>query len=200
MIEFVVVFVKIVTKRPCSLYNNDNLQLSAQGCPCSTKRPKLSLRARPALKPRRVSPPGRKKKSIIFSEATCAAEKNTARPANVRAGRPGRTARAPVQAAKPAVKEYFLTGLQKRQAFASGAHWFTGYGHPAGQCVGDRVHDFLCLFFAAALKDVGGEVEADMDGSSEFGHVTLPLSSDFRRRLTQRTAPDGWYCRLQAIL
>ena len=50
------------------------------------------------------------------------------------------------------------------------------------------------------LMDVGGEVEADMDGSSEFGHVTLPLSSDFRRRPTQQTAPDGWYCRLQVIL
>ena len=71
------------------------------------------------------------------------------------------------------------------------------HGHPVGQCVGDRVHDFLCRIFAAVLKDVGGEVEADVDGSSEFGHVTLPLSSDFRRRPTQLTTPDGWYCRLQ---
>ena len=87
------------------------------------------------------------------------------------------------------------------EAFASGAPLvYRLHGHPAGQCIGDRVNDFLCLFFAATLKDVGGEVEADMDGSSEFGHVTLPLSSDFRRRPTQQTAPDGWYCRLQVIL
>ena len=56
---------------------------------------------------------------------------------------------------------------------------FFGYrlhGHPAGQRVGDRVHDFLCLFFATIFKDVGGEIEADMDRSSKFGHFPLPLS------------------------
>ena len=44
------------------------------------------------------------------------------------------------------------------------------HGHPAGQCVGDRVNDFLCLFFAAMLKDIRGEIEADMDRSSKNGH------------------------------
>jgi hypothetical protein len=59
-------------------------------------------------KPRRVSPPQRRKKvSIIFFGDMCG-EENTARPANVRAVRPRRTARALQQAANPFVKKVLL--------------------------------------------------------------------------------------------
>ena len=189
-------------KRPRSLYNNDNLQLSAQSSPRSTKRPKLSLRARPFSK------------NLVAFHQRCGERKSDHflrrhvrlrkyRSACKRASWPpgADSACAAVRPQNPCQKVILFDRLKAPEAFASGAPLvYRLHGHPAGQCVGDRVHDFLCLFFAAALKDVGGEVEADMDGSSEFGHVTLPLSSDFRRRPTQQTAPDGWYCRLQVIL
>ena len=59
-------------------------------------------------KPRRVSPPERRKKvSIIFSGDMCGGE-NTARPANVRAVHLRRTVRALQQAANPFVKKVLL--------------------------------------------------------------------------------------------
>ena len=55
----------------------------------------------------------------------------------------------------------------------------------------------------AKLEQIFAEVMGAEDAlvrsqfQSAIQHIPLPLSSDFRRRPTQQTTPDGWYCRLQ---
>ena len=84
---------------------------------------------------------------------------------------PAEGACAAVRQQNPCQKVILFDRLKAPEAFASGAPLvYRLHGHPAGQCVGDRVHDFLCLFFAAMLKDIRGEIEADMDRSSKNGH------------------------------
>ena len=62
-------------------------------------------------------------------------------------------------------------------------------GH--GQRVCNFLHDGLRLILLADAKDLRSQFQ------SAIQHIPLPLSSDFRRRPTQQTTPDGWYCRLQ---
>lgn len=61
-------------------------------------------------------------------------------------------------------------------------------GH--GQRVCNFLHDGLRLILLADAKDFRSQFQ------SAIQHCHVTPFVDFRRRHTQQTAPDGWYCRL----
>ena len=62
-------------------------------------------------------------------------------------------------------------------------------GHGQGVC--NFLHDGLRLILLADAKDLRSQFQ------SAIQHSPFTPFIDFRRRPTQQTAPDGWYCRLQ---
>ena len=68
----------------------------------------------------------------------------------------------------------------------------TGYG------LWDTGRAKLEQIFAEVMGAEDALVRSQFQSAIQHCHVTPFV--DFRRRPTQQTAPDGWYCRLQAIL
>ena len=156
------------------------------------KHPRPQPRVSGLSKPRSLSPTVRRKKIQSFSQATCAGEKI---PLGLQtcelAARGGQRVRCSQAANHLSKRNTFLQSRHPRRSLGC-RDIPSSDGH--GQRVCNFLHDGLRLILLADAKDLRSQFQ------SAIQHIPLPLSSDFRRRPTQQTAPDGWYCRLQVIL